>query len=66
MRVGKWVSFDEQMVKCTALFSRGIQRYNPLKPIKHGEFFLHKQIGEAMYPPQHHVKSEKNMGSEPS
>ncbi|CAM9292506.1 unnamed protein product, partial [Ascophyllum nodosum] len=36
MRVGKWVSFDEQMVKCTALFSRGIQRYNPLKPIKHG------------------------------
>ncbi|CAN0033058.1 unnamed protein product, partial [Ascophyllum nodosum] len=24
------------MVKCTALFSRGIQRYNPLKPIKHG------------------------------
>ena len=37
MRVGKWISFDEQMVKCTALFSRSIQRYNPLKSIKHGE-----------------------------
>ena len=37
MRVGKWISFDEQMVKSTALFSRSIQRYNPLKPIKHGE-----------------------------
>ena len=37
MRVGKWISFDEQMVKSTALFSRSIQRYNPFKPIKHGE-----------------------------
>ena len=37
MRVGKWISFDKQMVECTKLVPRSIQRYNPLKPIKHGD-----------------------------
>ena len=34
---GAWLSFDEQMIKSTAAAMRGILRFNPLKPIKHGE-----------------------------
>ena len=34
---GAWLSFDEQMIKSTAVAMRGILRFNPLKPIKHGE-----------------------------
>ena len=34
---GAWLSFNEQMIKSTAVAMRGILRFNPLKPIKHGE-----------------------------
>eukprot|EP00904_Undaria_pinnatifida_P007340 jgi/Undpi1/3736/HiC_scaffold_16.g07105.m1 len=33
---GAWLSFDEQMIKSTAVAMRGILRFNPLKPMKHG------------------------------
>ncbi|CAN0423419.1 unnamed protein product, partial [Pylaiella littoralis] len=37
---GAWLSYDEQMVKCTSRSMFFIMRYNPKKPIKHGEWFI--------------------------
>lgn len=37
MDVGAWISYDEQMVKSTARAMFALMRYNPQKPIKHGE-----------------------------
>ena len=36
--VGLWISFDEQMVKCTARVAHFLIRFNKNKPIKHGKF----------------------------
>ena len=34
---GKWLSYDEQMVKSTARAMFSLMRFNKCKPIKHGE-----------------------------
>ena len=39
---GRWVSFDEQMVKSTARAMFYLMRFNKSKPIKHGESGLKK------------------------
>ena len=36
---GKWLSYDEQMIKSTARAMFSLMRFNKCKPIKHGEFF---------------------------
>lgn len=43
---GAWLSYDEQMVKSTARANFFIMRFNPKKPIKHGELsnLLHFEI----------------------
>ena len=33
---GKWVSYDEQMVKVTSTYASQLRRFNEDKPIKHG------------------------------
>ena len=37
VEIGEWISFDEQMVKDRSVAGRGLQRYNPLKPIRQGK-----------------------------
>ena len=45
MLVGKWVAFDEQMIKCVALFASALLRYNQFKPIKNGRCMSFCAVG---------------------
>lgn len=35
--INQWLCYDGQMVKTVSRFAAGLMRYNPLKPITHGE-----------------------------
>lgn len=38
--VGRWISFDEQMVKCVGRSAKFMMKHMPKKPIKNGECFV--------------------------
>ena len=43
---GKWLSYDEQMIKSTARAMLSLMRFNKCTAIKHGEFF-HADVTES-------------------
>lgn len=46
MDLGAWVSYDEQIVKSTARAMFALLRFNPQKPIKHGEVALQNVLAD--------------------
>jgi len=42
--VGRWISFDEQTVRCNHRTAKFMQRHMPNKPIKNGEWSVELYI----------------------